>query len=50
MNIDIKKRYRELISNILLEIDDEMKLHELYVHALMISHDDNIEEGGGEQE
>lgn len=45
--IDIKNRYRELISALLPEIEDEEKLHELYVHALMISKTDDSAEKGG---
>lgn len=33
----MNERYRELIVELLPEIDDEQKLHELYVHALMIT-------------
>lgn len=33
----MNERYRELIVELLPEIEDEQKLHELYVHALMIT-------------
>lgn len=39
MKIDMKSRYRELITALLPNVDDEEKLHELYVNMLIMTHD-----------